>query len=411
VKICFALPDALYGGIRTFALNLGREFTHDGHSVSAVLAARGVAEDGVGDLSELRETMDVRVCVQKRVLVRSQFLRRVIQAIEVSSPEVVVLSNTIWAQAALPYLNPSLRRIVVVHSAVKEQIELASANSAYWDALVAVGPGVHDHLVGLWGRQRAHLIPVGVAKPRSSPSHDFSDCVLKICYVGRVSQPHKNVFLIPVIARGLVGRRIQFRWAIIGDGPDLHALKAQIADTGLSGFFDFTGACGGTEVQRNLGRQHVLVLPSDWESIGHVLLEAQMLGVVPVASRLPGATDFVITHGRDGLLCEPGDSAGFVDALAFLSADRSALERLSLTAQRGVRERFEISKIAAHYYDLFGSISRTSSQLRRRSSILGYYPIPRSILPSRVRTAARLGRDLVLDRVRETEAGRGSISS
>ena len=410
MRICFALPNAWFGGIRTFALNLGRHFRTDGHHVSAVIAARGVAEDGLGDLSELRETMEVGVCVQKRVLVRSQFLRRVIQAIEVTKPEVVVLSDTVWAQAALPYLDPLLRRIVVVHSAVKEQVELASANSAYWDALVAVGPGLHDHLVGLWGRQRAHLIPVGVAEPRSSPGHDFSDPVLKICYVGRVSQPQKNVFLIPIIARGLVGRGIQCRWTIIGDGPDLHALKAQIANTGLSGLFDFTGACGGTEVQGNLGRQHILVMPSNYESIGHVLLEAQMLGVVPVASRLPGATDFVIAHGRDGLLCEPGDSAGFVDALASLSADRGALERLSLAAQRGVRERFEISRIAAQYYDLFGSISRADSP-RRRGSILGYYPIPRSILPSRVRTAARLGRDLVLDRVRETEAGHASISS
>ncbi len=411
MRICFALPNAWFGGIRTFALNLGRYFRKDGHDVGAVIAARGVAEDALGDLSELQETMDVRVCVQKRVLVRSRFLHRVIQAIEAGRPEVVVLSDTLWAQAALPYLNPSLRRIVVVHSAVKEQIELASANSAYWDALVAVGPGVHDHLVGLWGRQRARLIPVGVAEPRSSPGHDFREPILKICWVGRVSEPQKNVFLIPAIARGLVGRGIQFRWAIIGDGPDLGALKAQIADAGLLGFFDFTGACRGADVQRNLGCQHILVLPSNYESIGHVLLEAQMLGVVPVASRLPGATDFVITHGRDGLLCEPGDSAGFINALAFLSDDRGALESLSLAAQRGVRERFEISRIAAQYYDLFGSISRANSQLRRKSSILGYYPIPRDLLPSRVRTAVRLGRGLVLDRVGETGAGRESIGS
>jgi glycosyltransferase involved in cell wall biosynthesis len=225
-----------------------------------------------------------------------------------------------------------------------------------------------------------------------------------------VSQPQKNVFLIPVIARALVRRGVRFAWKIVGDGPDLNALVAKVNEADLTELFEFAGGCDQARVQEILMRQHVLVLPSNYESIGHVLLEAQMLGVVPVASRLPGATDFVITHGHNGLLCEPGDSAGFVDALALLSADRGALERLSLAAQRGVRERFEISRIAAQYYDLFGSISRANSQ-RRRSSILGYYPIPRSLLPSRVRTAARLGRDFVLDRVRETEAGRGSISS
>jgi glycosyltransferase involved in cell wall biosynthesis len=411
VNICFALPDAWYGGIRTFALNLGRQFALDGHCVSAVIPARGVREQGLGDLSELRRVMEVSVCAQRRVLVRSRFLRRVIEAIEAAEPDVLILNHTLWAQAALPYLDPSVRRIVVVHGSTEEELELPRANSAYWDALVAVGPGLERQLLDQWGNEKVHLIPVGVPEPPFARTSDFSESVLKICYVGRVKQEQKNVFLIPTIARELVRSGVGFTWAVVGDGPDLNALVGKVSEAGVTELFEFVGGCDQARVQEILMRQHVLVLPSNWESIGHVLLEAQMLGVVPVASRLPGATDFVITHGHDGLLCEPGDSAGFVDALAFLSADRGALERLSLAAQRGVRGRFEISRIAAHYYDLFGSISRTNSQLRRRSSTLGYYPIPESLLPSRVRTAARLGRDLVLDRVRETEAGRGSIGS
>jgi glycosyltransferase involved in cell wall biosynthesis len=405
------LPDALYGGIHTLALNLGRQFTHDGHSVSAVILARGVTGRSLGDVDEFKQVMEVHVCAQERVLVRSRFLHRVIETIEGSAPDVIILNHTLWGQAALPYLCPSVRRIVVVHNVLREEIELAGANSGHWDVLVAVGPGLEHGLLELWGRAKVRLIPVGVPEPPVGRLTGFGDPVLKVCYVGRVDRAQKNVLLIPAIARALVGRGVRFTWKIVGDGPELNALVNKVSEAGLTGLFEFAGGCDQARVQEILMGQHILVLPSHYESIGHVLLEAQMLGVVPVASRLPGATDFVITHGHDGLLCEPGDSTGFADALASLAADRGALERLSLAAQRGVRERFEISRIAAHYYDLIGSISRTNSQLRRRSSILGYYPIPRSLLPSRVRTAARLGRDLVLDRVRKTEAGRGSIST
>jgi len=411
VKICFALPDALYGGIHTLALNLGRQFTHDGHSVSAVILARGVTGRSLGDVDEFKQVMEVHVCAQERVLVRSRFLRRVIDSIEAVDPDVIILSHTLWGQAALPYLDPAMRRVIVVHGLTEMELALPKANSAYWDAIVAVGPSLEGRLLELWDRAKVRLIPIGVPEPKLGRVTDSGDRVLKICYVGRVDRAQKNVLLIPAIARALVGRGVRFTWKIVGDGPELNALVNKVSEAGLTGLFEFAGGCDQARVQEILMGQHILVLPSNWESIGHVLLEAQMLGVVPVASRLPGATDFVITHGRDGLLCEPRDSVGFTDALAFLSADRGALERLSLAAQRGVRKRFEISRIAAHYYDLIGSISRTNSQLRRKRSILGYYPIPRSLLPSRMRTAARLGRRLVFDRMGETEAGRESISS
>ena len=49
MKICFALPDAHVGGIRTFALNFGRQFGRDGHEVTALIIARGQTARNPGD--------------------------------------------------------------------------------------------------------------------------------------------------------------------------------------------------------------------------------------------------------------------------------------------------------------------------------------------------------------------------
>lgn len=377
----------------------------DGHQVSAVIAARGVGEAGLGDLDEVREVMDVCLCVQRRVFVRSRFLRRVVKAVDHCRPDTLILNNALWAQAALPHLDPSIRRVVVVHGHAKEEIELAGENPQYWDALVAVGPGLHQRLVELWGPERVNLIPVGVAEPRRPPVHDYSADRLRICYVGRVSQPQKNVFLIPAVARGLAGRGVEFRWTVVGDGPDLPALKAQAAEAAVSEFFDYAGWCPGSQVESILAQQHVLVLPSNSESIGHALLEAQILGVVPVASRLAGATDFVIQEGRNGLLCEPGDPGGFVDAVATLSGDRAKLERLSRTAQKDTRDRHTISAAAARYYRLIRSLPRAAREMQRKAATAGYYPIPRTLLPSRLSTTMSFGKRLI-HHLRKTTAGR-----
>ena len=73
------------------------------------------------------------------------------------------------------------------------------------------------------------------------------------------------------------------------------------------------------------------------------------MGVVPVATRLAGATDFVIEHAKDGLLCDAPDPDAFAAAISRLHADREELARLSSQAAESVRKRFAIPIVAGLY--------------------------------------------------------------
>ncbi|MBK1662707.1 glycosyltransferase, partial [Paracraurococcus ruber] len=73
----------------------------------------------------------------------------------------------------------------------------------------------------------------------------------------------------------------------------------------------------------------VLVLPSRFEGVPLVVLEAQRMGCVPLATDV-GALGEAVAHGEDGLLVpgtlpEEAIIAGFVDALRALAADRARL--------------------------------------------------------------------------------------
>jgi glycosyltransferase involved in cell wall biosynthesis len=80
----------------------------------------------------------------------------------------------------------------------------------------------------------------------------------------------------------------------------------------------------------------VLVLPSRFEGVPLVVLEAQRMGCVPIATDV-GAMAEAITHGSDGLLV-PHDApeevilAGFTEAIAALAADRARLRAMGEAA-------------------------------------------------------------------------------
>lgn len=83
-------------------------------------------------------------------------------------------------------------------------------------------------------------------------------------------------------------------------------------------------------------RAHALVLPSEWEAFGLVLLEAMAAGTPIVATAVGGVPD-VLDGGRAGRLVPFGDSAALARAMRAVSDDRSQTDRLLAVASERVR--------------------------------------------------------------------------
>ena len=75
--------------------------------------------------------------------------------------------------------------------------------------------------------------------------------------------------------------------------------------------FNFMGPVSRKKVLECLYNSDVFIMPSDYEGLSRSLLEAMSMGTVPVASRIPGSTDFIITDGKEGFLCERGKPKHF----------------------------------------------------------------------------------------------------
>jgi glycogen synthase len=96
----------------------------------------------------------------------------------------------------------------------------------------------------------------------------------------------------------------------------------------------------------------MLIFPTRYEGVAWALLETMACGCVPIASRIEGTTDFVVDHGKNGLLCTVGKASEFTQAIAELAADRKRLESFSSAAANAVHNRFTLERVVRDHDNL-----------------------------------------------------------
>jgi glycosyltransferase involved in cell wall biosynthesis len=102
--------------------------------------------------------------------------------------------------------------------------------------------------------------------------------------------------------------------SIVGSGPEEARLRGLVVELGLEERVELHGAVPAGETSRLLHESGVLVLPSSYEGMPHVVLEAFAAGV-PVVASDAGGTPELVEHGVSGLLYPCGQLRGLRRAI------------------------------------------------------------------------------------------------
>jgi glycosyltransferase involved in cell wall biosynthesis len=124
---------------------------------------------------------------------------------------------------------------------------------------------------------------------------------------------------------------------IVGEGHLYDELFRQVDDNGLRESVLFTGF--QMDVSEIIATFDVAVLPSFFEGMGRVILEAMAMEKPIVASRVGGIPD-LIDHGLNGLLVRPGDARGLADALERLLSDNGLAKKLGREGRKRIKDQF-----------------------------------------------------------------------
>lgn len=138
----------------------------------------------------------------------------------------------------------------------------------------------------------------------------------------------------------------EVRLRVLGDGPERERLESLTDDLHLRDIVEFRGHVDRSEVQESLGQAEVFALPSGYEGLPHVILEAMAAGCAVVGGRA-GGTPEAIRDGVDGILVSYGDERELSKVLAELLSDRELRERLGYNARTSVQATFRWDRTSA----------------------------------------------------------------
>lgn len=154
------------------------------------------------------------------------------------------------------------------------------------------------------------------------------------------------------------------RLLLVGDGGLRDSLETQAREMGLSGLVTFAGM--RTDVPEILSALDVFVLPSLWEGMPNVLLEAMAAGL-PVVATAVGGTPEVVVDGVTGLLVPPRDPAALAQAIATVLRDADVRRRMGEAGRERVERCFSLEEMVRRTEDLYEELIREKIGSERAS--------------------------------------------
>jgi glycosyltransferase involved in cell wall biosynthesis len=133
------------------------------------------------------------------------------------------------------------------------------------------------------------------------------------------------------------------RLAIAGrDGNQTPLLREAVARSGLEGAVQFLGA--RDDVPDLLCAADLVVIPSRWEGLSNVLIEAMALEAPVVASDLPTLHD-AVSDGETARLVPPGDPGALAGAIVEALEDLDGATVRAARAHRRFLDDFTIDRV------------------------------------------------------------------
>ena len=253
------------------------------------------------------------------------------------------LSRTVEARRGRPLsvLGPSVERAVVRRADAVLVLTSTAAQAAVEDG---ADPA------------RVHVVPSGFdprlfARSHPDPTPDVPHP--RVLFAGRLAEQKRP--LDAVAAHALLAPDVHL--VVVGDGPLRDRVHAAVAASPARDRVHLLGLAPHDRVPAHLRHADVFVLPSQYEELGSVLVEAMASGLPVVANRV-GGIPALVRDGVTGRLVERGDVAGLAAALTDALTDRRTSRRTSEAARAHVDTAYSWPVLAERVHDVYVDVQR-----------------------------------------------------
>jgi glycosyltransferase involved in cell wall biosynthesis len=176
--------------------------------------------------------------------------------------------------------------------------------------------------------------------------------------IGTVARLHRQKGVVHFIraAEIVVRANPSATFVVVGGGPLEKEIRGEVARRGLGDRVILAGE--RADALDLMSVFDLFVLPSLWEGLPLVLIEAAGMGKPIIATDIDGSRE-VIRDGETGLLVPPADPAALAGAILRLQEDGDLARRLAANAKNKIPPAFALKKMVAGteklYLDLAGA--------------------------------------------------------
>jgi glycosyltransferase involved in cell wall biosynthesis len=190
-------------------------------------------------------------------------------------------------------------------------------------------------------RQPADLTALGIRASRRV-----------VTFVGRL-EPQKGVQWLIETAPAWLAVLPDCDLLLVGEGPLQRPLEAACQAAGVAGRVHFAG--WRIDVPKILAASNLLVLPSAWEGMPNVVLEAMACRRPVVATDVEGVRELLGPAAAQQTVCY-GDTQGLIDKVVSFMRDPAVAAAVGDENRRWAERNFAISRMVAAYEDLWESL-------------------------------------------------------
>jgi glycosyltransferase involved in cell wall biosynthesis len=200
-------------------------------------------------------------------------------------------------------------------------------------------------------RARVAVVPNAVEAPAIPPPFPVDRRPLNLLFVGRFAF-NKGIDVLLQVARRLVdeGRGDEVRFVLAGDGPE----KARMERDGLPSNVMLAGKVDDARLEQLYAECHALVLPTRFEGMPTVVLEAMARARPVIVSDVGASAELV--DSTNGWLLPAGDPHALHQAiLGMLALPLDSLKAKGAAGRSRVTERFTWERVVNAFSELLAA--------------------------------------------------------
>lgn len=200
-------------------------------------------------------------------------------------------------------------------------------------------------------RVLGNAVPLTALQSKGAHSQKSADPT--ILFAGLLTE-NKGIFDLISIIPQLRAQFPSVQVLLAGDG-NMEKIRTLLRSNTLEGSVQLLGWIDPEALIGLYHQAHLFVLPSYYEGLPMVMLEAMACGL-PVVSTKVGGIPEVIENGENGLLITPGDCQALLAAVSTLLADGSLRAAMGSKNIEKIKEKYDIPVYVQTLQHIYGDL-------------------------------------------------------